>query len=66
MSNGVGLIFDRSDEMIAHRNIEKNLSNRVQDIDSNPLSQLSMVFFDSILQTGSKGYEETPSVNLIG
>ena len=31
----------------------------------NKLSQLSMVFFDSILQIGSEGYEKTPSINLI-
>lgn len=32
---------------------------------NNKLSQLSMVFFDSILQIGNDGFEKTPSVDLI-
>lgn len=31
----------------------------------NKLSQISMVFFDGILQIGTKGYEQTPSIKLI-
>lgn len=31
----------------------------------NKLSQISMVFFDSILQIGREGYEKTPSIDLI-
>jgi len=30
------------------------------------LSQISMVFFDSILKIGNRGYEEVPSIKLIG
>ncbi|WP_294831529.1 hypothetical protein [uncultured Lactobacillus sp.] len=62
-ANSVITILNNRGDRAKAENWKLNPYHRSYD---NKLSQLSMVFFDSILQIGSEGYEKKPSINIIG